>query len=166
MIATAEIFWAAGFIDGEGCFSSERHCPVVSAVQKERWPLDRLQRLFGGFLRQYRKGGDSASRDERYWQWKIYGGNAAGVMMTLFREMSPRRQARIVEVLDRWKTSPKPGAARRAQTHCKRGHELSGDNLRVKPNGIWRECKACQESARQQYLARKRSLASKYTEAM
>jgi hypothetical protein len=35
-------------------------------------------------------------------------------------------------------------AARRAQTHCKRGHELSGNNLYVNPKGL-RTCKECRK---------------------
>lgn len=36
-------------------------------------------------------------------------------------------------------------AKKKAQTHCKRGHELSGDNLYVQPNGNTnrRACKKC-----------------------
>lgn len=30
-----------------------------------------------------------------------------------------------------------------SQTHCKRGHPLSGDNVATKPNG-WRSCRVCQ----------------------
>ncbi len=32
--------------------------------------------------------------------------------------------------------------ARRAKTHCKRGHPLSGDNLTIDKHG-WRYCRAC-----------------------
>lgn len=34
-----------------------------------------------------------------------------------------------------------PAAKRAAQTHCKRGHPLSGDNLL--PNRKWRTCRIC-----------------------
>lgn len=35
-----------------------------------------------------------------------------------------------------------PGRVNRSKTHCKRGHELSGDNLRVTADGR-RRCRAC-----------------------
>lgn len=45
-------------------------------------------------------------------------------------------------------------AKRRSQTLCKRGHELSGDNLaNARSNG--RICKQCQEIRRVKYLKRK-----------
>ncbi|MGI9492326.1 MAG: HNH endonuclease signature motif containing protein [Geminicoccaceae bacterium] len=42
------------------------------------------------------------------------------------------------------------------KTHCKRGHPLSGHNLRVYPDGS-RQCRICLEATRQRYLARKRA---------
>lgn len=40
----------------------------------------------------------------------------------------------------------KRGGGRWVSTHCNRGHELSGENLRVKSNG-WRVCRACRSDA-------------------
>lgn len=40
-----------------------------------------------------------------------------------------------------------------AQTHCKQGHELSGDNLHVRLNGV-RACRACQRQRTQEFNAR------------
>ncbi len=36
-----------------------------------------------------------------------------------------------------------PPAQRARQTHCKNGHELSGDNLRVDPKTGYRQCSIC-----------------------
>lgn len=35
-----------------------------------------------------------------------------------------------------------PGPSNALKTHCKRGHELAGDNLYIKPNGE-RQCRTC-----------------------
>lgn len=43
------------------------------------------------------------------------------------------------------------------QTHCKEGHPLSGDNLRVGPKGD-RICKTCMAAANRRYRARKRTV--------
>jgi hypothetical protein len=43
-------------------------------------------------------------------------------------------------------------AFRRAMTHCKRGHPLSGDNLLVDPRG-YRSCKACSAISRKRRRA-------------
>lgn len=36
-----------------------------------------------------------------------------------------------------------PTAVNAAKTHCIRGHELVGDNLRIIPRSGWRECRTC-----------------------
>lgn len=41
-------------------------------------------------------------------------------------------------------------ASRAAQTHCKRGHELAGDNLEILRNGT-RRCKTCKHALTAQY---------------
>lgn len=43
------------------------------------------------------------------------------------------------------------------QTHCKNGHPLSGDNLRLERNGA-RRCVACARAAARRYAAKKRTL--------
>jgi hypothetical protein len=49
---------------------------------------------------------------------------------------------------------------RAAATHCKRGHPLSGENLRMarnprKPDGpLWRQCRECARAARQRWRKR------------
>lgn len=49
----------------------------------------------------------------------------------------------------------KAAQVRKARTHCKRGHELTGDNLIVQPDGH-RNCRACQQfHSRRSYEQRK-----------
>jgi hypothetical protein len=38
--------------------------------------------------------------------------------------------------------------ARRAQTHCKRGHEFTEDNIYRRPGGVGRSCRTCRASRR------------------
>ena len=45
--AKAEVAWAAGFIDGEGCFTGTES-QQLTVVQSDIEPLERLQRIFGG----------------------------------------------------------------------------------------------------------------------
>ncbi len=45
-----------------------------------------------------------------------------------------------------------PTAERARQTHCVRGHELSGENLYVRREG-WRQCKACKRMRDQNLLS-------------
>jgi hypothetical protein len=62
----------------------------VSAVQKQREPLERLRAMFGGTI-----------RSRPIHQWRASGKRALGVMLTLFVLMSPRRQGQIKEALRR-----------------------------------------------------------------
>ena len=48
------------------------------------------------------------------------------------------------------------GDLNRAKTHCKRGHSLSGDNVRVNTNGR-RVCRACQRARDRQYRAERKA---------
>lgn len=79
-----EYAWAAGFMDGEGCFFAsfiERDRgtytvnlrPLVSAAQISRAPLERLQGLFGGHLpEQPRVRSESDRKNARpIWLWQL-----------------------------------------------------------------------------------------------
>lgn len=47
-----------------------------------------------------------------------------------------------------------PTAINYAKTHCINGHPLSGDNLFIRSNGIYRRCKKCQQRANLSYYHR------------
>jgi hypothetical protein len=60
MLMTADIHWAAGFLDGEGSFSFQGRTPrshgkslKISAKQKYPPSLEKLKRLFGGGISYY-----------------------------------------------------------------------------------------------------------------
>lgn len=69
----ADIAWAAGFIDGEGCFTLAKsgrssasaywRAPLVSAGQKTLRPLEKLHSMFGGKIYGPQKSG--------MWYWKL-----------------------------------------------------------------------------------------------
>lgn len=95
---SVELGWAAGFLEGEGHFAAHRNSPVVTAVQKEREPLDRLHAVFGGAMSAYTRN-DGRS----YYRWQACGQRGAACMMTLYALLSSRRQARIEDALQRFK---------------------------------------------------------------
>jgi len=45
-----QIFWIAGFLEGEGCFSSTRSTSHVTATQVQKEPLEKLHKFLGGSL--------------------------------------------------------------------------------------------------------------------
>lgn len=67
--------WAAGFLDGDGCFTLNRRRDKpgqnaeihFGAVQVDRAPLDLLQQMFGGGV--CRLG--STKKGTEIWQWRI-----------------------------------------------------------------------------------------------
>ena len=86
--------WAAGFLEGEGCFSPESGTDKrarMSANQKQREPLEKLLECFGGRIYAYKK------RD--LYLWMLRGKPARPVMETLLPMMSTRRQEQIKKSL-------------------------------------------------------------------
>lgn len=104
MINTKELYWAAGFLEGEGSFGcwskSKAHGRyrqfVVCAEQVQREPLERLLKLFGGSI----NSGRVRDNKNRIFRWRVYSTRARGLAMTLFCLMSPRRKEQIHKMLD------------------------------------------------------------------
>lgn len=84
-----DLHWAAGFMEGEGSFS----CHNVSAGQKQREPLTRLKKWFGGSIKRREQRGDA------FYSWCVSGARARGVAMTLYPILSPRRQKQVRDFL-------------------------------------------------------------------
>jgi len=109
-ISMCDLHWAAGFIEGEGCFYHITSVPCIAVAQKHIQSLEKLQRLFGGNIR-IQKAPKTGFGGPLF-TWRLYRG-AAGVMMTLYSLMSPYRQEKIKEALGAWKTVPSRGPWRR-----------------------------------------------------
>lgn len=90
-----DLNWAAGFVEGEGCFHRTRKGGSrVHVPQVNREPVDRLLSLFGGSLKLYRLGGPNP-----IWIWSASGARARGIMLTLYSMMSTKRKAQISRAL-------------------------------------------------------------------
>lgn len=99
-----DLYWAAGFIEGEGtfvaCFTKSRKTPskryaglCVAAYQVEKEPLERLVAFFGGRVRHTSRVTAGKMRFQH--TWAIHGTRALGVAQTLYPLMSTRRQRQI-----------------------------------------------------------------------
>lgn len=88
-----DIAWAAGFLEGEGSFVGKHggQSMVVSAVQVNKEPAQRMVDLFGGSLIQFYK----KPPDKPIWRWTVAGARARGVAMTMYPLMSAKRQEQI-----------------------------------------------------------------------
>ena len=109
MISTGDLRWAAGFLEGEGCFGiygrgkqRGRRQASISAGQANREPLEKLVRLFGGTI--HRASGSPLTK-KICWQWRISCGRAIGTMMTLYSLLSQQRRERIQDIIAEWRKS-------------------------------------------------------------
>lgn len=99
-ITVKDIAWAAGFLEGEGSFSIHGlHRKSIAgiateATQKQKEPLDKLQKLFGGTIFKIQHG--------KFWRWNKGG---AELMMTIYPIMSQERQEKIKKCLLAWHTT-------------------------------------------------------------
>jgi hypothetical protein len=144
-LSFSDLYWSAGFLEGEGSFKLHSSL-MISASQVQLWPLQRLQKIFGGAI--------STSGRKRFYgespchAWYLYGHRAAGLMMTLYSLLSPRRQEQVAVALAKWKPQRIANKVRRL---CPRGHDYS-----FKPNGH-RWCKICHRESAIERGARARS---------
>src|SRR3990167_5547654 len=133
MIAIADLYWIAGFLEGEGCFHTGHGQLRTTASQKQREPLERLQGLLGGKI--YRR------RNQPIWEWWLCGPPSAGVMMTLYWLLSARRRDQIRRELNKWRARP---LCSRWRSVCLHGHPYTTSNtiywLRKPTTRICREC--------------------------
>ena len=124
MHSITALSWAAGFLEGEGCFIASGASITVTASQVQREPLERLQLLFGGSLRCY-----TNNHGTLYHRWDLHGSYAIGVAFTLYTFMSPRRRERIRRMVARWKL--RPGRNNSLKTHCPHGHAYTPETTYV-----------------------------------
>lgn len=103
MISIYDLYWAAGFLEGEGSFhdSPTQTGIRVTTAQVEFAPIEKLQNLFkGSHIRLVRH---ERPEHSPIWHWTLTGPRAAGLMMTLYPLLSPKRQAQIEKALASWK---------------------------------------------------------------
>lgn len=167
-----DLHWAAGFLDGEGYFAKPAfgsgRSARINAVQKDDWPLLKLQAILGGTLNRYQNHQKGRTFEGTwYWRWEIYGDRAVDVMRELLPLLSPRRQLRIATIIENWEIRKVRSRRMRGvgllnsqKTHCKRGHEFTSENTYAK-DGKNRQCRTCQRvAALRWYHANKPGLGS------
>lgn len=101
MVAKNELYWTAGFLDGEGSFTLCGKTPRVQATQVDVWHLEKLMAIFGGTISPKKPAGFGKQQCH---SWALTGPRAVGLMMTMYDLISPRRQSQITRVLTFWKS--------------------------------------------------------------
>lgn len=103
--SNADLAWAAGFLEGEGCFSRVGASGHAEACQVNEEPIVRLQTLFGGTVsqrlqsRRILPNGSESRSGSPIWRWRVSGARARGIMFTLFHFLSARRRGQILAAL-------------------------------------------------------------------
>ncbi len=142
MISVNDIHWIAGFLEGEGSFYKGepgrrgRNITIICG-QVQKWPLEKLNLIIPGKMRLEKRKLPNNSM----WRWYTNVANSAGLMMTIYSLMSPKRQEQIRDALFIW------GLRRskdwKYRTHCINGHEISDANTYF--TGKQRCCKLCRK---------------------
>ena len=158
MIDMSELKWVAGFLEGDGCFSSAKRCAgrtrqssifCVSAAQNGKWPLEKLQQLLGGFIRLVkREGSQMPGAKSHHWVWAATGIRARGIMMTLYPLLSPRRQNKIREnLMHLW------GGDHKYKKICSQGHAYNDANTYKysRDGSARRNCRVCSKLNARKY---------------
>jgi len=99
-LTTADLHWAAGFIEGEGSFSRGGSGITLAVNQVQKEPLEKLQRMFGG---SFSLSVPKRANQSPCWTWALSSRAAAAVMMTLYVLMSTRRKQQIEKQLLSWR---------------------------------------------------------------
>lgn len=124
MIDLKCLYWAAGFLEGEGTFvisysrGGKSLCPTTRAAQVQREPLERLETMFGSRIALRQPNGENR---QPIHCWYTSASRAIAIMMTLYPLMSPRCKEQIGKAISLWRSKRSAGKYR---SHCIRGHLL------------------------------------------
>lgn len=141
-LRTEDIYWTAGFLEGEGSFLKNGGTIAVSCSQVEKEPVEKLYLLFGGHLN-FIERKNKNPKWNNYYQWAIYGEVAEDLMKLIFLIMSPKRQGQIKKALDWYVTRPGRNYQKSGRKLCRKGlHVWEDQNIYFGKNGR-KICKAC-----------------------
>lgn len=156
MISINDIHWIAGFLEGEGSFYGcepfpKRGAPIeVSASQVQKWPLEKLNSIIPGTMRLRKKNSPTSS----IWIWYANTANSAGLMMTIYSLMSPKRKEQIERALFFWRI--RVSSRWKYRTHCIHGHEINEMNTYIYKGT--KRCKPCMREISLAHSRKRKSL--------
>lgn len=152
--------WAAGFFEGEGCFTrSSNRGQRASLVNTDMEMLTRFQDVVG-FGKIYPVRGPSLipGRKTQYvWATGRFEHLQALTSM-LWRWLSPRRKARAMEILRVGMSQPNVGTFAKYRPECGRGHNdwrISTRKLNGR-NQIRRVCVTCERDRHKETYAERK----------
>src|SRR5258706_14481281 len=106
MLSMKDLYWLAGVLEGEGCFTADRvkdKCyPKVTLRMTDEDTVRKAAKLFGTNTHEYENNSENfivTRKTKNIFQSSIVGIEARGWMMTLYSLMGVRRQQKIKELL-------------------------------------------------------------------
>ncbi len=99
MGSETELAWAAGLIEGEGCFTKHTNAPYILVDMTDK---DIIQRLYGIFPFGIMRGPYSNKTKPQHkprWRFDAFGPKAKIIMEAIRPYMGERRGAKIDELL-------------------------------------------------------------------
>lgn len=167
MPSSEDIAWAAGFFEGEGCFSLSRsERPIIhseNADGKYVYPyaslvntdLDVLER-FAAIVEVGIVFIDTSPKKEHHkqrWVWRVQKRDDFKYFAELVRPfLGKRRTKRLEEV--QASASPLRRHVRSHRIFCNRGHPLQGDNVKITKSTGKRGCRTCINANARKYYER------------
>ena len=102
MTTTVDIAWAAGLLEGEGCFSWQ-NTPKIQVASTDLDVIVRVGYLINPRITVKVKRSKSGYHVKRMYYFQANGIEAAQWMMTIYILMSDRRKNKIRWILSNWK---------------------------------------------------------------
>jgi hypothetical protein len=142
MTAEAQIAWAAGLFEGEGCISyaNKTHCARMSLAMTDKDVVDRFHELVGVGQRHekhHTRPGHEHFQTQYVWYCSSIG-DVRHVVALFLPYFGDRRRKRAMDVLDAYNTAP---VRRKFKDRCPEGHLYDADNLRI--YGGKKKCREC-----------------------
>jgi len=149
MIKREDLYWLAGIIEGEGCFSLNGKSPVILVEMTDLDIIERVRALMAPHVILYTITHPGSKNSFKF---QLCGTKANGWMMMLYPILGIRRRAKIREILTVWKnTRPNDGRA----DYCKNGHPYK-NNTYITGEGN-RSCRICRAASSKAYQLRKKA---------
>lgn len=157
----ADVAWAAGLFEGEGCLNAYRRPSGKWSIQlrlgmTDRDVVEQFAAIVGcGSVHRLRVSKAHAHWKPMY-QWYVQSGtDVVRVIDLLLPRLGTRRSAKALEVREVAAQILPYGELR---THCRRGHPYEGDNLILEPSGV-RRCRTCRTEQGRERMRRVRNIA-------
>lgn len=151
-----DIYWAAGFLEGEGSFMKNRNkndCGtiIVSCSQVQKEPIDKLLFIFKcGNISFYERKNSNKKWSDVY-IWRAYGEYAEDIMKLIYPIMSEKRKDQINTCLSWYALRHGKNFQKSGRKTCRSGrHEWTNENTFIDSRGK-RTCRLCDRETKNRW---------------